>query len=544
MTGLIPVTADGVFTAYVLVFGATALVSVASAYRARQINDTDTRRGLVALLLTSGGWAATHVAFFVVPTPQLKLVSYHIGLVIGFSTVGPWLYFCSAYTGRSLHRAAILRRLAVGVFLAIVLVKLTNPFHHLYFRTELVTAPFPHLAVQSLPLHWLAMGLAYTLATVGYFMLFELFWQVGRDLKPLVGLVGLTGLPVVLDVLALASPQLIEITYEPLGVAAFAVGVLYVYLDDFQAIQLAGAADDPIIVLDDDDRVRDYNAEADELFPDLTIGETIEGIGSELTASLDTDETVIEIDRAGGLRYYQLSTTPFMTDQTRLGQSITLTDITERERYRSELERQNRRLEQFATMVSHDLRNPLNIATARLTLARDDCDSEHLEAMDTALERMETLIEDVLTLARQGQPIDETTHVRLSAVVEQCWDMVNTPKATVTVESDRTFEADPTRLQQLLENLFRNAIDHAGEEVNIRVGALPDQEGFYVADDGPGIPADERDQVFESGYSTAADGTGFGLAIGTEIVDVHGWTISVTDSHDGGARFEIVTATR
>ena len=92
------------------------------------------------------------------------------------------------------------------------------------------------------------MGVAYALATVGYFMLFELFWQIGRDLKPLVGLVGLTGLPIALDILALVSPQLIEITYEPLGVAAFAVGILYVYLDDFQAIQLAGEADDPIIL--------------------------------------------------------------------------------------------------------------------------------------------------------------------------------------------------------------------------------------------------------------------------------------------------------
>ena len=469
MIGQFSVAIGGTFTAYVLVFSATALICFASAYRARQINDTDTRRGVVALLLTSGGWAAAHAAFLVVPTPQLKLVLYHIGLIVGLSTVGPWLYFCSAYTGRSLHRAAILRRLAVGVFLVIVLVKLTNPLHHLYFRAEFVTTPFPHLAVQTLLLHWLVMGVAYALATVGYFMLFELFWQIGRDLKPLVGLVGLTGLPIVLDILALVSPQLIEITYEPLGVAAFAVGVLYVYLDDFQAIQLAGEADDPIIVLNDDDHVRDYNAEATDLFPDLTIGETIQGIGPELTESLDTDEAVLEIDRAGGLRYYQLSATPFTADQTRLGQSITFTDITDRERYRSELERQNQRLEQFASMVSHDLRNPLNVATGRLELAREDCDSEHLEIMDTALDRMEALIEDVLTLARQGQPIDETDHVSLSAVVKQCWEVVDTQKATLTVESDRMIEADPTRLQQLLENLFRNAIDHAGEEVSIQM---------------------------------------------------------------------------
>jgi signal transduction histidine kinase len=75
--------------------------------------------------------------------------------------------------------------------------------------------------------------------------------------------------------------------------------------------------------------------------------------------------------------------------------------------------------------------------------------------------------------------------------------------------------------------------------VTVTVGELADCDGFYVADDGPGIPADERETVFESGYSTAADGTGFGLSIVEEIASAHGWAVRVTDSAEGGARFEV-----
>ncbi len=75
--------------------------------------------------------------------------------------------------------------------------------------------------------------------------------------------------------------------------------------------------------------------------------------------------------------------------------------------------------------------------------------------------------------------------------------------------------------------------------MTVRVGTLADGRGFYVADDGPGIPEDERDEVFERGYTTSDDGTGFGLAIVSEIVDAHGGRITVAESEDGGVRFDV-----
>jgi len=536
-------SSDLLFLAYFLVFGVAALACFVSIRRARRIDDPDTRRGVVALLATSGGWATAHFLFLVVPTPELKTVVYVAGLVIGFSAVGPWLYFCSAYTGRSLHQNSLIRRAAAIIFLVVVVVKVMNPIHNLYFTAEIVTTPFPHLAIQNGIFHWLVMGLSYALAIVGYFMLLELFLQVSYDTKPFTILVAITGLPIVFDVIGFASPLLINITYEPIGVAVFAVGVFYVYIDRFQAIQLAGGRDESVIVLNADDQIRDYNSSAADLFPTLTepnvIGKPLGNVLPTIVDARRADTAVIELERNDVRRYYRLTVNSFGAGQSQLGRLLILSDITHREQYRRELERQNERLDQFASMISHDLRNPLNVARGNVELAQQECDSDHLENVSDAHSRMEDMIEDVLALARQGQPIDETETIHLAPVANQCWEVVDTADAELVSDIDLTFIADRDRLQQLLENLFRNAIEHGGADVTIRVGETDGEDGFYVADGGPGIAPKDRDQVLESGYSTADEGTGFGLAIVKEVADAHGWALTITESTDGGARFEI-----
>ncbi|MFB6218967.1 MAG: ATP-binding protein [Halobacteriaceae archaeon] len=228
---------------------------------------------------------------------------------------------------------------------------------------------------------------------------------------------------------------------------------------------------------------------------------------------------------------------PWDEDGERRGLVGVSRDVTREHRYRRELERQNERLEEFAAAVSHDLRNPLSIAQGNLDLLETD-DEATRQRVAGALDRMEALIEDLLALARQGQAVGETEPVDLAALAGECWAAVETGGATVETEPV-TVEADPDRVRQLLANLFRNAVEHGGDGVTVSVG--PTDGGFYVADDGPGIPAGERDRVFERGYTTADEGTGFGLAIVEEIVEAHGWTIGVGESEAGGARFEIRT---
>lgn len=212
-------------------------------------------------------------------------------------------------------------------------------------------------------------------------------------------------------------------------------------------------------------------------------------------------------------------------------------DITDRKAREEQLERQNERLEEFASVVSHDLRNPLNVADGHLELAQENCDSEHLDAIARAHDRMRALIEDLLALAQGEETIDEDISLELATTVNKCWRNVETAGAELVVETDHAIRADQNRLKQLLENLFRNAVEHGGADVTVTVGDLPD--GFYIADDGPGIPPDERDHVFGSGYSTTTEGTGFGLTIVQQVVNAHGWEIQITDSADDGAQFEI-----
>jgi len=202
-----------------------------------------------------------------------------------------------------------------------------------------------------------------------------------------------------------------------------------------------------------------------------------------------------------------------------------------------ELREQNERLDQFASVVTHDLRNPLNVAKGWLELGQGTDDGEHLETAMDALDRMETLIDSLLTLARDGEDLGTIQEISLETLAQSCWGTVETKGATLETGRDATIRADRLRLQQLLENLMRNAVDHGGDDVTVEIGAL--DGGFYVADDGPGIPAEERADVFDLGHSTDRNGTGFGLAIVKRIADAHGWEIGVDRSDAGGARFVI-----
>ena len=214
-----------------------------------------------------------------------------------------------------------------------------------------------------------------------------------------------------------------------------------------------------------------------------------------------------------------------------------VTDVTDREQRERELETQNERLEQFTNVVGHDLRNPLQVAGNWLELAREDVDSEYLDNIAQAHERMSVLLEQLLQLARDGDEALDSKAVALGECSERCWQTVDTAEATLVIDVEQTLHADQSRLQQLLENLFRNAVEHGPSNVSVRVGELHD--GFYVSDSGPGIPPEDRTAVFETGYSIDSTGTGFGLSIVNEIVEAHDWQIEVTESADGGARFEI-----
>lgn len=250
----------------------------------------------------------------------------------------------------------------------------------------------------------------------------------------------------------------------------------------------------------------------------------------------------VVLERRDGNRFdASFSLAPVFDDDEIHGAVAVITDITDRKERERILEQKNERLDEFASIVSHDLRNPLNVAQGRLEIASDEQASEHLKAASKALDRIETLIDDVLELARQGQRVEDPDSASLDAIAEDAWEMVETTDAGLNLTEEVQLQADPDRLQRLLENLFRNAAEHAGADVQLRVGPLTDRDGFFVADNGSGISPEDRDSVFDSGYTTATDGTGFGLSIVETIAEAHDWTIGLNESAEGGARFEFET---
>lgn len=212
-------------------------------------------------------------------------------------------------------------------------------------------------------------------------------------------------------------------------------------------------------------------------------------------------------------------------------------DITDRKRQQRQLKRERERLHEFATTVAHDLRTPLSVARARVSHACDAGELDGLEPADGALEQMERLIDSLLTLSKQGETVDEPAPTPLTEAIEQAWAVTPTLSATldIAIADDRTIEADATRLEQLLVNLFDNAVAHAGPEVRLEVLPLDGCNGFAVADDGPGVVPADRARIFDSGVSLD-DRTGYGLAIVQQIVGAHGWEIAVGESDAGGLR--------
>jgi PAS domain S-box-containing protein len=284
----------------------------------------------------------------------------------------------------------------------------------------------------------------------------------------------------------------------------------------------------------------------------------LEGTGTDPAESSRIRFEVCLETAGGEVRTIEAIARYLVEDPAVEGIVINARDVTDRVEREQELARANERLDQFVSFVSHDLRNPLNVAMGHLDLAIETGDEESLRKVKRQHQRMETMIQDLLSMAREGRDVEEEEldAVGLDAAASHAWRNVETEGATLEVTGDATMLADESRLPNLFENLFRNAVEHGstsppsqtpedavehGAEsdpaaLTVRVEPLPD--GFAVGDDGVGIPADVREEVTESGFTTESGNTGYGLAIVSEIATAHGWDLAVTESDAGGARFE------
>lgn len=325
--------------------------------------------------------------------------------------------------------------------------------------------------------------------------------------------------------------------------------------------QLVRIMGDPVILIDDANRVVDSNPTARDLFG---VGPNWQGIAASdfFTPLLDDVNRILDITAADTeisiaigdtIHHFSLNISPIQNGgSVETGQLIVMRNITEQkdrqqklEETTQELELSNEKLSRFAGMVSHDLRNPLNVISGRAELLRGEAPTEHVEPIVRSTERMDAMIEELLTLSKAGKSVEKSESIPLAGVAADSWGAVedDTVSLELDIPEDVEVRADANRLQHIFENFFRNAGEHNDSPVTIRVGTLQGGEesisGFFVEDDGIGIPESDSTDIFEQGYTTHTDGTGFGLSIVEEIVTAHGWTVTVAESDMGGVRFNI-----
>jgi signal transduction histidine kinase len=234
-------------------------------------------------------------------------------------------------------------------------------------------------------------------------------------------------------------------------------------------------------------------------------------------------------------RWFRLDARQFLHDDDPY-LLVVHTNVTEQKLAELRARARTEQLETVIDILSHDLRNPLNVIAGYVdVLAAVVGERREISTIRQAVVRITEISEVLFAFSRSGA-LTEVAPVRLADVARTAWETVATADATLTVEGSRQLIGDRRLLLLLFEHLFRNAVEHAGSACTVRVGALPD--GFYVEDDGPGIPEAVRTEAIGARYSTTG-AVGLGLSIVQTIARAHDTELAIGTAGTGGARFEL-----
>ena len=514
---------------------------------------------LAVLLAAQAVWALSTLLSTLVPGTQLAVFSSKVVITSVVTLVVALFLFALEYTGRESYITR--ESLSLLSIEPVVLTALiwTNEAHGLVYSvlepsktgpSGLNSAYGPAFVAHSV-YSYLLIGAAVFLIVV-FALRSRYFYQ-----RQVAAIVVATLVPWAANAVSLAmgfSIDLTPVAFTVTGVAFTWAVVNEEFLDitPIATEAVLDRIDTAVVVVDTSDRIVDINRRARGLLDasedEAVVGDHVREWIADLPDALTSYEELTDGKTAetrefeAGDRYFRLQSSPLLDRRDDVvGYALLVVDLTDQRRREEQLRRRNEQLDRFVGVVSHDLRNPLQVADGRLTLARDTGEDEHFEAVSRSHDRMERLIEDLLSLARQNEDLD-TKRLDPGDVAREAWSHVATAEADLTVELDGlSVEADPDRLSQFFENLFRNAVEHGGDDVRISVESLPDGSGFAVTDDGPGFGDADVDSVFEDGYTTSRDGTGFGLSIVAEIADQHGWSVEAVDADGAGARIEVRT---
>ena len=515
-------------------------------------------RAVIPLNTVAMAWASVAAVELLVVDPALGRWLVYLRTAMSYVAVVAFVYFATVYSGRSTSLRRPFNAVFLGGMAAGFLGLVTHPWLGLHFGPlALATDPFPYYRTGFGPLWRLSFVWSYLGIGVSLYYLAELVaTSKHRSRQPLVVyVVGMVlGLVPGAVTFVGAVPTLTGYDHTVLGLSVVSVTTCVgawlgmVEIAPISRDRLLETTGDGLVVCDDDGTVVDHNEEARAFFTveGSPVGSSLAAVAPLLASVLDdaASESTAEFTDDG--RRYSVVVSPVTDGGTVAGSALLIRDVTERAENRRELRRQNEQLDEFASSVSHHLRNPLQVAAGQTELARErigaspppGVDVDRLDDLDEALERMTAIISDLRTLAEQGKSVESTEPVAFAAAVRTAWSHVDTEGASLSVENDGTIAADRSRLLSILENLARNAVEHgaagvAGDELSVAVRLTDD--GFVFEDDGRGIDADQE-RLFDYGYTTSSEGTGLGLRIVETMAGSHGWSVRVDPEHDG-ARF-------
>ncbi|WP_435359180.1 histidine kinase N-terminal 7TM domain-containing protein [Haloarchaeobius sp. DFWS5] len=497
-------------------------------------------------------------------------VLWNMAQYLGMAAV-PGLWFC--YTVRFTRYDGVPRAvwglIVAGAVLTPVVV-FTNSFHHQFWPSASLATdgPVPVLVNEHGVAFYAFVAYSYALVLAATSLLVRAYaGSVGLYRRQTLGLLVGSLAPFVASGVYLVGPTpLREFNLTAFGFAVTAAAVAW-SVRRHRLLSLAPIARrtaleqmvDPAVVLDPDGRVLDSNPAASALFTTAPVGHCatrVAAVPFDTGGEDDSDEALVTVTDDGADRHFERTRTDLTDGQRVIGTLVVFRDVTDRVRRERELRRQNERLDQFASVVSHDLRNPLGAAEGYLDLYRETGQSVHYDSVVRAHDRMEAIVDDLLALARDGGDLGETEPVSVQTAAARAWESIDAEDVTLELGGETQVEADRGRILRLFENLFRNSIEHGqavppshpatdggAEPLTVSVGVRDDGRGFYVADDGVGLPEHLRENVFESGVTGSETGTGLGLAIVASIADSHGWAVYPGENEDDGARFDVITDT-
>lgn len=213
-------------------------------------------------------------------------------------------------------------------------------------------------------------------------------------------------------------------------------------------------------------------------------------------------------------------------------------DVTKQNKYKRQLKYKNKQLTEFAKIISHDIRNPLSIAQGYIDMIEDGGNNNQpIQKTKNALNKIENILDDVLDISTKTESDLTKQYLTIDSIANNCWNNIENENSNLYVKTNQSIFVNEKLVYRFFDNMFKNSIKHGGKNVDITIGSL--NNGFYIEDTGDGIPDKIKSEIFNPNYTTSNTGKGLGLTIVEHVCDLHNWTIKVTESSSGGARFEI-----